>query len=404
MSHDLVDSYVHKTVERTRSGVSLRFLTSQSLFSSNTVDPGTNLLLRTVAANAGRSFERCLDVGCGYGPIGASLAASGLAVNVDMADRDALAVELARRNVELNGLENVDVFPSLGYDDVSRTDYDLIISNLPGKAGEQVLRHLVENARHYLAEDGQVWVVAVPPLRPLIEKSLDDTEATVIHVAHGPRHSVYGYRPSRSTGPQPDGDSLAAGVYTRGSVEFTVGVRPYRIETSRGVEEFDGLGYSTRLLLEQLYVVRKRKVESAALFNVSQGYVPVAVSASGITRNPELVDRDLLALRTASRNLTANGLRAPSTQSHHQVAWTPPGDMAYGLIAGTLRGDEPRRAVEIGVAGIADRLSPGGRAVIAGASTAITRMAKSLDGRRDVQVVDRQRYRGASVVAFEKKT
>ncbi|MDA0232709.1 MAG: methyltransferase, partial [Chloroflexi bacterium] len=306
MSHDLVDSYVHKTVERTRSGVSLRFLTSQSLFSSNTVDPGTNLLLRTVAANAGRSFERCLDVGCGYGPIGASLAASGLAVNVDMADRDALAVELARRNVELNGLENVDVFPSLGYDDVSRTDYDLIISNLPGKAGEQVLRHLVENARHYLAEDGQVWVVAVPPLRPLIEKSLDDTEATVIHVAHGPRHSVYGYRPSRSTGPQPDGDSLAAGVYTRGSVEFTVGVRPYRIETSRGVEEFDGLGYSTRLLLEQLYVVRKRKVESAALFNVSQGYVPVAVSASGITRNPELVDRDLLALRTASRNLTAN--------------------------------------------------------------------------------------------------
>ena len=403
MSEDLIDSYVHKTVERRRNNVSLRFLTSQCLFSSNTVDPGTNLLLRGLTAHAGRSFTRCLDLGCGYGPIGASIAASGMAQHVDMVDRDALAVDMATRNVERNRLLDVDVFPSLGYDDAPQNGYELIVSNLPGKAGEQVLRHLLESSRFYIADEGQVWVVVVTPLRDLVERLLTETAAVLIHVEHGSRHSVYGFRPVRSTALLVS-DSLAAGTYQRGSTDFTVGGMQYRIETSRGVDEFDGLSYSTKLLLEQLYAVRNRKVKSAALFNVSQGYVPVAVRASGMADRINMMDRDLLALRTANRNLSENGLGDSRTMSHHQVAWVPPGNERYGLIAGTFRGDEPPAAIEIGASVVADRLEPGGCAVVAGASTAITRMLKGMDKQKGVQVIERQRYRGASAVTFEKQT
>lgn len=404
MTGNLIESYVHKTVVRRRTDVNLRFLTSQSLFSSNTVDPGTNLLLRTVAAHVDRSFMRCLDIGCGYGPIGASLSASGVAKQVDMADRDALAVALARRNVELNQLADVSVFPSLGYDDVSQSGYDLIVANLPGKAGEQVLRHLLEAAARHIADEGQVWVVVVTPLRSLVEQSIAETGATLIHAEHGTRHSVYGYRPPRPSGVISESDSLVARIYRRGSVEFVVGAGRYQIETSRGIDEFDGLSYSTKLVLEQLYAVRNRRVSSAALFNVGQGYLPVAVRASAMAGHLDLLDRDLLALRTASRNLIENGLGNPETVNHHEVAWVPPTDRTYGLIAGTLRGDEPPAAVEIGVATVADRLDPGGCAVIGGASTAITRMLKTVDRRKDVQVIERQRYRGVSVVTFAKKS
>ena len=403
MTGDLIESYVHKIVERRRNDVSLRFLTSQSLFSSNTVDPGTNLLLRTVAAHADRSFKRCLDVGCGYGPIGASLAASGLAQLVDMVDRDALAVELARRNVELNRLANVNVFASLGYDDVQDNRYDLIVSNLPGKAGEHVLRHLLEAAAGCVAADGQVWVVVVTPLRLLVEQVIADSEARLIHAEHGTRHSVYGFAPT-GLPENSDRDSIAAGTYRRGSVEFLVDGLRYGIETSRGVGEFGGLSYSTKLLLEQLYGVRNHKVKRAALFNVSQGYVPVAVRASAIAEHVDVIDRDLLALRTASRNLTSNNLADSKTVTHHEVAWVPPGKVTYGLIAGTFLGDEPQAAIESGVATVADSLELGGHGVIAGGSTAITRMHKSVARRKDVEVIERQRYRGASVVTFVKKS
>lgn len=403
MTGDLIESYVHKLVERRRTDVSLRFLTSQSLFSSNTIDPGTNLLLRTVGAHADRSFERCLDLGCGYGPIGASLAASGLAQLVDMVDRDALAVELARRNVELNQLSNVNVLPSLGYDDVHDTRYDLIVSNLPGKAGEHVLRYLLKAAAGCITDDGQVWVVVVTPLRPLVEQVIADSGARVIHAEHGTRHSVYGFVPT-SLPDNSDRDSIAAGIYRRGSVEFLVGGRRYGIETSRGVDEFDGLSYSTKLLLEQLYSVRNRKVKRAALFNVSQGFIPVAVRASAIADHVDLVDRDLLALRTTSRNLIGNNLSDSKTVTHHEVAWVPPGDTTFGLICGRFRGDEPPAAIEGGVATVSDRLELGGYGVIAGGSTAITRMHKSMGWRKDIEVIERQRYRGASVVTFVKKS
>ena len=196
MQTELIDSYVHKTAERHRRGSHLKFLTSQSLFSSNVIDAGTNLLLRVIEANAGQEFGRCLDLGCGYGALGISLVASGIAESVEMVDRDALAVDFASINAQDNGLANVAAHGSLGLDDVSSESYDLIVSNLPGKAGSEVLEHLLLQSAGRIGSGGQFWAVVVTPLWAEIEAFISELNVEMIHVEQRPRHTAFGFRGS----------------------------------------------------------------------------------------------------------------------------------------------------------------------------------------------------------------
>src|SRR5512143_143253 len=100
----------------------LQFKTSQTLFSSHDVDAGTRLLLRTVVEAGGEKPSRILDMGCGYGDLGLTLQSLYPQSYAQLVDRDALAVEYSRLNAALNGLENVECYGSLGYDDVDRAD------------------------------------------------------------------------------------------------------------------------------------------------------------------------------------------------------------------------------------------------------------------------------------------
>ncbi len=396
----LLNSYVHKTVQHRRKVANLDLLTSQSLFSSSAVDVGTNLLLRVIEAHASRDFDTCIDVGCGYGPLGLSLAASGQAKSVEMVDRDALAVDFANLNAEKNGLSAAKAHASLGLTDTFETRYDLIVSNLPGKAGSAVLRDLVRSGYNRLSASGEFWGVVVNPIWPEVESVVDELDSTIVHVERGSRHTAFGFRRNGTHDGNTDAESLSE-VYGRDSVTFTVAEHDYRIETTRGVHEFDGLSYSTQLALEHLGSVPRRGHSQAAVFNVSQGYLPMALLASGAVSSVMLVDRDLLSLRTATENLRRNGFETSESRLHHQVAWLPE-STEFALITGVLRGDEPREAVDIGVESVADGLEPGGTAVIAGGSTPITRMLKSLDRRKDLRLVNRSRYRGSSAVTLQK--
>ncbi|MDJ0861774.1 MAG: methyltransferase, partial [Gammaproteobacteria bacterium] len=57
--------------EETLLGQALTFHATWGLFSPREVDDGTRLLLRHVDVGEG---DECLDLGCGYGPIGIALA------------------------------------------------------------------------------------------------------------------------------------------------------------------------------------------------------------------------------------------------------------------------------------------------------------------------------------------
>ena len=126
------DVYIKKTLDFYHAGRSLKFNVSQDLFSSHQIDVGTARLLRSLVDAP--PFAKILDLGCGYGPLALTLKALYPESVVHAVDRDALAVDYTRQNAVLNGLAGVEVYGSLGYDDMLERDFDLIISNIPGKA------------------------------------------------------------------------------------------------------------------------------------------------------------------------------------------------------------------------------------------------------------------------------
>ena len=140
------DAYYKKTVVFNAWKQSLKFRVSQELFSSHDVDAGTKLLLRTIVDADYPKPRSILDLGCGYGPLGLTLKSLYRDASVHLVDKDALAVDYSRQNAELNGLDGMNIYASLGYDDINHTDFDLIVSNIPGKAGEPVIAYLTQGS------------------------------------------------------------------------------------------------------------------------------------------------------------------------------------------------------------------------------------------------------------------
>ena len=169
-------------------------------------------------------------------------------------DRDALAVEYSRKNADLNRLTGVDIYGSLGYDDVKRTDFDLIISNIPGKASEPVIAHLLREASHYLAPGGLAAVVVVAPLEATVAKILNDTSrAKIILKRSMSGHAVFHYRFAGEPGsPEPSKRATERDVYHRKNGKIHFKNLEYTIQTAYGLPEFDSLSYGSQMLMKAL--------------------------------------------------------------------------------------------------------------------------------------------------------
>jgi 16S rRNA (guanine1207-N2)-methyltransferase len=407
-----LDVYFKKAIPFTYAGRALTFRVAQDLFSSHDIDLGTRLLLRTLADRAG-GWRRILDLGCGYGPIGLALRAAHPAAEVHLVDRDALAVAYTRQNACLNGLADVEVYGSLGYDDLRRADFDLIASNIPAKAGERAIAHFLRDAAHLLAPDGMVAVVVIAALEPFVAAVLAETPGAEVLLRRARAgHTVFHYRfaggpplpPAPSWCPTgarepPPWSGLARGVYRSAPIAVDLAGRACRLETAHGLPEFDAPSYTTALLLEGLEGLPAGTVRRALVFHPGQGYVPVAVWRRFAPAVVELVDRDLLALRYARRNLVANGCPDERVAPAHTVG-IPPGAAAVDLIAGVLSRDEGPAAIAWAMTEAAARLTPGGWMAVAGTSTAITRLADVAAVRAALRVRERRRRAGLSLLVL----
>lgn len=183
---------IHPEVTVVAGDRQLALRSRHGLFSARSIDEGTELLLRELEALT--QAARVLDLGCGYGAIGLSLAARWPDARVNLVDSDIRAVEAARENITRNRLDNATVDLGDGIRELPDAigNYDLVVSNLPAQAGNDAIDQLLLDAHDALNDGGSLAVVAVNGLRRYLQRRLGDVfgKQHVRKVHQGPRHTV----------------------------------------------------------------------------------------------------------------------------------------------------------------------------------------------------------------------
>ncbi len=186
------DPYFKKRVQLSleREGETLQFEVAHTLFASHSVNAGSRLLLRSLELE--RPPARILDLGCGYGVLGIALARRFPDAQVTMADSNLLAVRYANRNALLNGAMNAEAVGSVGLEGVPAGKFDLIVSNVPAKIGDEAIaREFVRGPRERLAAGGEYWFVAVSGLNHLFKRLAGQDREPLRQVRKRSGHAVY---------------------------------------------------------------------------------------------------------------------------------------------------------------------------------------------------------------------
>ncbi|MEM3816172.1 MAG: methyltransferase, partial [Candidatus Bathyarchaeia archaeon] len=98
-------------------------------------------------------------IGCGYGVIGIVAAASNPNIHVVMVDINRRAVNLAKRNIKINGVINAEARCGNLYEPVKGMVFECILSNPPISAGLATVKAIVAEAPKYMSDGGTLQVV-----------------------------------------------------------------------------------------------------------------------------------------------------------------------------------------------------------------------------------------------------
>ena len=136
-------------------GVVMKFVTQSGMFSPLKIDLGSLLLTEEAIVPKG---SRVLDLGCGYGVVGITLAKADPSLKVVLTDVNERAVACAQRNVGLNSV-SVNVRKGDGFESVPEI-FDSILLNPPQSAGKVVCERLIRESKEHLENSGTLQLVA----------------------------------------------------------------------------------------------------------------------------------------------------------------------------------------------------------------------------------------------------
>lgn len=135
-------------------GLRFQCTTDSGVFCRDGLDMGTRVLLESLPALSGR----ILDLGCGWGPVGAAVGKKYPDCSVVLSDVNERAVALAKRNLVANGVKNAEFVSGDGYESVDGR-FDAILLNPPIRAGKKTIYELFEGAKAHLLPDGALYIV-----------------------------------------------------------------------------------------------------------------------------------------------------------------------------------------------------------------------------------------------------
>ena len=139
------------------NGLSMNLFTDNGVFSKDKVDVGSLAFLKVLLPlDLGNNI---LDLGCGYGTLGLTLAMANSEARVTLADINPRALNMCKKNAELHNLSNrVTILQSDIYEKIEGP-YDSIVVNPPIRAGKKVTYKMYEEAKQYLIDGGSLYIV-----------------------------------------------------------------------------------------------------------------------------------------------------------------------------------------------------------------------------------------------------
>ncbi len=156
--------------------IDLKFTTDAGVFSKMRVDYGSGVLIKKMP-DVNFPSNNILDVGTGYGPLGLFAAKFWPTQTVEMVDVNQRGLDLAKKNAELNHIDNVAIFVSDVYSNIApEKKYGLIVTNPPIRAGKTVVSNILSGAKSHLVSGGVLLVViqkkqGEPSARKLLTKT-----------------------------------------------------------------------------------------------------------------------------------------------------------------------------------------------------------------------------------------
>lgn len=146
-----------RVIETSFQQQSFSFVTHSGVFSKKGIDYGSRLLIESVEIG---TAKKILDLGCGYGPIGITIASLHPTCQVYLVDINEQAVELAKLNAQRNHvIDNTEIFTSNGFQMIQDHQFDLILCNPPIRAGKSIVYSLFAETKNYLNPDGRFCIV-----------------------------------------------------------------------------------------------------------------------------------------------------------------------------------------------------------------------------------------------------
>jgi len=176
------------SIQTTLLGHDLTLKTRWGVFSPRAIDEGTLLLMKYLDIN---EHDKCLDLGCGYGPIGLSVAKSCPQGEVHMVDKDFVAVDLSNNNAKLNHIDNAKAYLSDAFLSVNKDNYfDQIISNVPAKVGREQLSIILYDAYDALKPGGKITFVTINGLRHFIKDNFKSVFGNYKKLKQGQKYTI----------------------------------------------------------------------------------------------------------------------------------------------------------------------------------------------------------------------
>jgi len=168
-------------------GFDFTFNTTWGTFSPRNIDEGSIMLLDRIEVNEN---DDCLDLGCGYGPIGMTMAKLAPNGHTTLADRDFIAVEYSNKNIQQNNINNATALLSNGFAQIRDKKFDVVASNIPAKVGNEMLTLFIHDAYQQLNSGGRLYVVTITGLRKYMERNFKEIFGNYKKLKQGNQYTV----------------------------------------------------------------------------------------------------------------------------------------------------------------------------------------------------------------------